>query len=108
MRRFTPLLIASLLTGCAHDLTQHDRIMRKIETVMELPAKAYPLFAYRRYYAASNADPDLVIGVYEHGGRPTRLWTEWNELPILLDGGCSVIHVTFRRSTGRIESTRCN
>lgn len=108
MCRLTPLLIALALAGCVHELAPQDRTMRKIEAAVELPREAYSLTAYRRYYAASRDDPDLIVAVYEHGGRPTRMWLEWHDLPIVLDGGCSVIQLTFRRSTSRIETLRCN
>ncbi len=69
---------------------------------MTLPPRAAPLRKYRRYYAWQEEDI-TVQAVYELGGKPAQLWLPREEMPIILDGGCSVVSFTFdvRRDTAK-------
>jgi hypothetical protein len=81
--------------------------MQTIEARIRLPAGAWPIGQYRRYYAFSNKDPDLVEAIYAKGGRPTRMWLNWDELPIIVDGGCSVIWVRYQVRAKRFVDLTC-
>lgn len=100
---------AILLTGCAHDLRSDDeKLMGVIEQSVALPKGASPLQKYRRYYAWSPGDSQVIEAVYSLGGRADRLWLTADELPIVLDGGCSVVTFKFDVPTQRAMNVRCN
>jgi hypothetical protein len=81
--------------------------MLSIEARVSLPKGASPLNQYRRYYSFSENDPDLVQAIYEKGGRPAKMWLSWDQMPIIVDGGCSVIRLRFRASTKKFENVSC-
>lgn len=103
------VLGAILLAGCAHDLgSTEDQLMRTIEQRVALPEGAAPLSRYRRHYAWSSGDPQAVEAVYTLGGKPDRLWLSADDLPIVLDGGCSVITFKFEVARKAASNVRCN
>lgn len=100
---------AILLAGCAHGVGgTKEQLMHTIEKSIALPEGAAPLLRYRRHYAWSSSDPQVVEAVYTLGGRPDRLWLSSNDLPIVLDGGCSVITLRFEVKKRTVSNLRCN
>ncbi|HEX7952778.1 MAG TPA: hypothetical protein VF523_06875 [Burkholderiales bacterium] len=73
---------------------QQERLMRRIERTVTLPGRAADLRKYRRYYAWREED-ETVDAIYVLGGEPAQFWLPHNEMPIILDGGCSVIWFSF-------------
>jgi len=103
------VLGAILLAGCAHDLgSTEDQLMRMIEQSVALPEGAAPLSRYRRHYAWASGDPQAVEAVYTLGGKPDRLWLSADDLPIVLDGGCSVVTFKFEVARKTATNVRCN
>jgi hypothetical protein len=108
MKRATLLLTAILLGGCAHSLRNEDYLMKSIESSVSLPKEAAPLRRYRRHYAWVKDDYDAVMAVYALGGQPKRLWLPNDEMPIVLDGGCSVVTFRYHLKTKLISELTCN
>lgn len=90
--------------------------MEEIERKVTLPPKAFELDQYARYYAS---DGRRVVATYvrQVDAEDDRLnlavgqrrWTkDQSELPITLDGGCSVVHVLFDPVAHQVERTFCN
>ena|SRR5215212_8111119 len=98
-----------MLTGCVADYADdNDRRMRMIERSITLPPGAAPVAKYRRYYAWSRDDAGIVDAVYVLGGEPDNFWFPADDMPIVLDGGCTVISIEFSIATGEAISVRCN
>ena len=102
------IALALLVSGCAHHPDGNDRIMRRIEAAVSLPQGSAPLSHYRRHYAWANDQEGMVRAVYVQGGKPIRLWLAWDEMPIVLDGGCEVVSFSYDVHTERVSPARCN
>lgn len=108
MKSATILLTAILLGGCAHSLSNEDDLMRSIEGNVSLPKEAAPLGRYRRHYAWGKDDRDTVIAIYALGGKPARLWLPEDEMPIILDGGCTVVTFRYDLKSKLVSDLKCN
>jgi len=102
------LIAAMLLGGCAHSLSGEEGLMKAIEGSVSLPKEAAPFGRYRRHYAWAKDDPDTVMAVYALGGKPKRLWLPEDEMPIVLDGGCTVVTFRYNLKSKLISDLRCN
>ena len=91
--------------------------MDEIERTVRLPGRAGPLELYGRNYAFSG--DGQVVAVYyspsDDWGRARyalageRRWHDWEgELPIIMDGGCSIVHITYEIATQHLLSVSCN
>jgi hypothetical protein len=117
MRLLTaPLLAAAILSaGCGQDAARReaaimDRIERSVRLEQAFMAKGNPPgpgASYARYYAWSAAGRK-VEAVYTSSKPAGRHWVEENALPIVLDGGCGYIRMTFDVRADRIEKLACN
>lgn len=108
MKRFAAAFLLSSLAPVRADAADaENRLMAKIEKKVRLPTGAAPLTVYRRHYAWSGTR-DIVHAVYARGGRPGRLWLALEELPIILDGGCSVISFDYDVERDRPLKVVCN
>ena len=69
-----------------------------IEAHVQMPAGAQPLDQYARYYA-QDKDKGFVHGVYVLDGKDKAgiYIVDFDQLPIISDGRCNVIDVTFIR-----------
>jgi hypothetical protein len=56
------------------------------------------------------SDDGYLIGVYEHFGssRGNVAIVSYKSLPVIADGGCSVLTIRYSLREHRIESVRCN
>jgi hypothetical protein len=124
----TILVTLVLLSGCnsqperdADEKTANSRsvpqlLMDQIEEEVQLPPEAYPLAEYARYYAFENG---RVYATYTTHVDPAngdanlrtgeRRWlTDRRKLPVLLDGGCSVVNVVYDSQEASVEQAFCN
>lgn len=97
-----------LVSACAHSSDDSNQIMKKIEAKLIMPVGAESIETYRRYYSWTDEQQTSVQAVYEHGGKPARLWLPSNEMPIILDGGCSVVTFTYDLPTDKVKNVACN
>jgi hypothetical protein len=122
-----PLFALLLAFGCAPAPAQNNQvmppptpgadagqeaIMDRIEREVRLPQGAGALSTYARYYAWQQR-PDgtrKVIAVWQNltGEAPGRHWVTEREFPMIADGGCGVVSLTWDVATQRIESVGCN
>lgn len=86
--------------------------MDRIERDIRLPERADPVAAYERSYAWQQRGDGVrkVIGVYltPEGSNRGRRWVMESELPLILDGGCSMITLSYDVAAQRIEHVTCN
>ena len=89
-----------------------EELMDQIERQVRLPAGAGPLASYARYYAWQQREDGLrkVVGVYVRlsGHPPGRSWVAENEFPLILDGGCAMITLSYDLAAQRVEHVTCN
>jgi len=122
-----PLLALLLAFGCTQAPVQDNQalppsppradagqqaIMDRIEREVRLPEGAGALSSYARYYAWQQR-PDgarKVVAVWQNltGEAPVRHWVTEREFPVIMDGGCGVVSLTWDVATQRIESVGCN
>jgi len=104
------LLLWAAALGSAQTPADPNVIMDRIEARIVMPAGASPLTLYGRYYAWEPRDDGVrkVLGTYVRGERPERHWVRQNELPLVLDGGCGIVTLTYDPDADRIERVECN
>lgn len=87
-------------------------IMDRIEREIRLPEGAAPLATYARFYAWQERGDGVrkVIAVYLGVGErtPGRRWVTESEFPLVLDGGCGLITLSYDVAAQRIEHVTCN
>lgn len=116
MTRILVPLFLTLISACSsEEISEQSRLMERIERQVQLPAGSKGLRNYARYYAP---DGDRVVGIYISSYSPDgnldlplgqRRWINDPEgLPMILDGGCDVIEVTFMLERNAIERAQCN
>ncbi|HYD11443.1 MAG TPA: hypothetical protein VEC11_01200 [Allosphingosinicella sp.] len=91
---------------------EQEAIMTRIEREIRLPAGAAPLASYARFYAWQEREDGRrkVIGVWLGAGErtPGRRWATENEFPLILDGGCGLVTLSYDADAQRIEHVTCN
>lgn len=113
---FSLLLILSckqLPQGPAKPLVdEHSRIMNKIENDVTMPSGAGRVRDYERLYAwhfeSGSSHAISVIATYQLGAKNERHWINELDMPVILDGGCSLVSLTFDRETEKIISISCH
>jgi hypothetical protein len=75
-----------------------------------MPDGASPISSYARYYARIiDNDRDVLIGVFLLGSStPGIRLVSRDNLPSILDGGCTVVTVKFDLASGAFLGGRCN
>lgn len=105
------LLLWAAALNPAQGSVDPNVIMDRIEATLVMPPGASSLPLYGRYYAWEIRDDGVrkVLGTYVRGDRPAeRHWVRQNELPLVLDGGCDIITLTYDVNADRIERLECN
>lgn len=85
-------------------------LMDRIEARVSMPPGASPLALYERYYAWEAREDGVrkVFGTYVRGQGTGRHWVNQNELPLVMDGGCDIITLTYDVDADRVERVECN
>ena len=97
----------------AGNYAEQQAIMDRIERKVRLPEGADPLTSYERSYAWQQREDGTrrVMGVYlspDVGESRGRRWVAENALPMIVDGGCGMIRLSYDVATQRIERVTCN
>ena len=89
--------------------------MALIESRIELPQGASPLNGYARYYSTDRQG--MVVAIYtslhdlSENDVPIgqRRWVDdYRGLPLISEGGCDVIEITFDPRTQKLDTPACN
>ena len=110
MNRFRIALIPLLVGTASAPPADPNAIMDRIEAGVTMPPGASPLAVYDRFYAWEDRDDSVqkVLATFVRGERPQRHWVRQNELPLVLDGGCGIVTLTYDVDADRIERVECN
>jgi hypothetical protein len=98
-----------LLTGCStvreldSDMASH---VKELERGLTLPAGASDISSYTRYYARTDAG--MLSGVLVLGGDMGIHLVTLDKLPVVFDGGCSVIRIEYEYEARRVLSVSCS
>lgn len=91
---------------------EQTALMDRIEREIRLPEGAGPLASYARYYAWQQRGDGVrkVVGVYLGLGErtPGRRWVEETDFPLVMDGGCGLVNLSYNVAEQRIEHVTCN
>ncbi len=130
-------LLASAQMSAHPSPAERVRLMKAIDTAVQLPPKAYPLHRYARFYAVR---PDGKIAALFNANTKTRRpkdwacstvgpdgkltpipcgpdtrpradeqrWVEYKAMPLIEDGGCSAIDVIYNPLTATVEDVACH
>lgn len=83
-------------------------LMDRIEAAYVKPAGAYEYADYARYYSWEDEAHTKVRAVYTSLDDPgSRKWVEPGKLPMVLDGGCGVVHLVYDVAKGRFAELLC-
>lgn len=90
--------------------------MAQIESQVELPAGAYDLNDYLRYYAFDDGHVVAVFTTFDHRSdsdqnvrTSDRNWVgDRDKLPLILDGGCSVVNIVYDPKDRSFDQVFCN
>lgn len=111
-------LLVLALSSCSQAYSpENEVVMDKIESGVKLPTGAQTLDDYARYYSTSASG--YVIATYTTVVLPNerfhdlpigkRRWVNNSaNLPNLIGGGCSTVHVVFYVDTDAFGETACN
>ena len=105
------LAIGQTPVDTAPDLATRDAalaaIMNRVEASAILPAGAHPLSGYARFYAWSD-ERRTVRATFVGNEITGRKWVQYSELPVLNDGGCSVVNIVYDVAKGEVTKLWCN
>jgi hypothetical protein len=83
--------------------------IRQLEQALKLPSAATSIDHYSRYYTGIVDRGKLVIvGTLVSGLDKITIVDSLNDLPGILDGGCSVVNVEFDVQSRRFIKVYCN
>ena len=86
--------------------TAETRLMDDIEAAVTLPEDASELSKYSRNYAYADGN---VVALYTTLDHPGRQWVvDRDKLPVIFDGGCSVIEIEYSLGTRTFSRVDCN
>lgn len=89
-----------------------EALMDRIEREVRLPQGATELATYSRHYAwHEESGVRSVVAIYDRlssTGPGGRHWVTERELPLIMDGGCGVISLSYDLATQRITRIACN
>jgi hypothetical protein len=108
-----PLLVAAALLGVAPvPAGDQQALMARIEARVVMPRGADPIAGYRRTYAWDPHAPpgSRVLAVYMRtdANWTQRLWVAADQLPVVMDGGCGIVTLTYDVANDRVERIGCN
>ena len=83
-------------------------IMDKIEAAARLPAGAAPVAGYFRQYAWADIQKTKVTAIYQRSNTPGRRWIDFDDLPMIDDGGCAVVELVYDVKTGGLDEIYCH
>jgi len=83
-------------------------IMDKIEATGRMPAGAAPVAGYFRQYAWADIQKTKVTAVYQRSNSPGRRWVDFDDLPMVGDGGCAVVELVYDVKTGGLDEIYCH
>lgn len=84
-----------------------EALLDRIEARVKLPTGAAPLASYARYYARQANGEIVAIYLRLGDDAPGRRWVSERDLPLVADGGCSVVTIIVE-SSGTVRSATCN
>jgi hypothetical protein len=116
---------ALVLQACAQAWTPDADVIAKLESSIKLPSLGvstkYPsgrspvITEYDRYYMGyTDHGQRMIRGEFvmrpERTSVPTgiHLVPDLKKFPIVLDGGCAIVHIVYAVETARIMWVRCN
>lgn len=68
-----------------------------------------PLDDYARFYAGETVDGRHIIqGVFMSGRKGVYVLASTSQLPMILDGGCHYVSLTYDADADRLERIACN
>lgn len=117
MRAILASLIIALIVACSEGAdAPNNSAMDLIERQVQLPEGAAPLDGYARYYAIEGNE---IVAIYISLVDPTnpyydlprgqRRWlADHRNLPVINDGGCSVVSVRYDPVTRKADTPLCN
>ena len=91
--------------------------MDRIEHAVRLPDGAAALSSYARYYMHRDGKVSALYRIPDFPGprrddelkADNRRWVkDYNDFPIVLDGGCNIVDITFDETANRFERIECN
>lgn len=113
--RLVAPVVALVLTACSSSQPADDAaLLARIEQQIVMPPGAGPLSDYNRRYSREGHvqggdEPDKVVGLLQRfQGLPRDAAWEDGPVDLVMDGGCSVIYLTYDEARDRIEDIRCN
>ena len=107
------ILAAAALFGAAPaPAGDQQTLMARIEARVVMPRGADPIAGYRRTYAWDPHAPpgSRVLALYMRtdANWVGRFWVPSDELPVVMDGGCGIVTLTYDVADDRVEQIGCN
>lgn len=84
--------------------------IKKIESKLKLPRLAYPLKRYQRFYAGEIVEgKKILVGIFLFDGKKSGVEiTDLIHMPVVLDGGCSVLDFKFLIDENKVAMLECH
>jgi len=99
------ILISNYTVSCSK-YSPNEQKLKNMENMVGIDNFRNPDL-YDRYYSVENG---VATGIYIRSDRKngTLRIVKKNDLPVVMDGGCSVINVEFELKSERVLSAFCN
>ncbi|WJI15909.1 hypothetical protein MWN52_00930 [Pseudoxanthomonas winnipegensis] len=103
------VLLMSACTGPGAKRLEGAQLVIALEQQVRLAKDASPLSDYTRYYTLTAEG--MLVGIYvkdfDGGDRQAHLVSK-REMPLILDGGCNVIHLRYDPGANKVLHVFCN
>ena len=113
--RLSVLVVAAFTTSCGLPVENDNALATKIERKLIAKHPDIVLKRFARFY--SHDSVGFVSAIYVFGnegyepiaGKAGQIyWVSPQNLPVVDDGGCSIINLSYHKWTGTLVSVACN
>ena len=109
------LVAAATVGGCRQSLPENGVLATRIERQVVASHPDVRLERYARFYAHGPNASIQAVYVYAnvgyepmYGRSGQTVWTTPAELPVISDGGCTVLNIEYDAVADALRSVRCN
>jgi hypothetical protein len=118
MRGYSPaplLILLGLAAACTPIADRDKALAAEIERQVAAAHPSLPMKRFARFYAHETDGSIRAVYLYANEGSEPILgkagsviWTTPDKLPVVYDGGCSVVTVTYDPGPKKLTGARCN
>ena len=108
------MLAALMGSGCGASEPTNEAVVTEIERQFRAAHPEVELRRFARFYARQNGAVEGVYSYADEGVEPMEgrvnevVWTRLGDLPVIHEGGCGVISISFDVKSKKLHRVECN